>query len=78
MAQEIKVFQRTPLGQTKIDVTFKTMFEERPVLFEKKNLSPTPNPLPLITKKRILEFEFGGWDFGQSTILEEDFEIFSA
>ena len=37
LAQEVKILQRTAVGQTKIKVTFKIMLERRQVLFKKIN-----------------------------------------
>lgn len=34
--RKLKIFQRTPLEQTKIKVIFKIMLEERPILLKKK------------------------------------------
>ena len=39
-AQEVKIFQSPPLGQTILKVTFKITLEETPNLTEKKTITP--------------------------------------
>ena len=60
------------MAKTKNQSHHQNHAREENILIWKKNLTPTPNPLSLITKKLILV-----WDFGQTTNLQEDFEIFS-